>query len=240
MPKTSSTTDLRDYALVADRIALFYAQYPNGQIHTEIISRDGSETVVRASVYRSDEDFRPSATGLAAEREGDGEINTVACLENTETSAIGRALANLGFLASRQRPSVEEMQKAARVRSRVAIAGRPSAESRPAEGRSQAVHERPLPRIPEDDALQAQADALMDCLRLLDRAVRAGMPGEPAARIRQRLVASRSIAPSEIIRIERRLRDWISRTLANPHVPQRSESDSAPVAPSLPGAPGRP
>ncbi len=211
MPKTTSTTDLRDYALVADRIALFYAHYPNGQIHTEIISRDRSETVVRASVYRSDEDFRPSATGLAAEREGDGEINTVACLENTETSAIGRALANLGFLASRLRPSSEEMQKAARARARAAASEQfaPGGTSAPI---ARAVHERPAARIPSDDALQAQADALTDCLRLLERAVRAGMPAEPAARIRQKLVASRSIAPSEIIRIERRLRDWITRS----------------------------
>jgi hypothetical protein len=224
MPKTSSTTDLRDYALVADRIALFYAQYPAGQIHTEIISRDRSETVVRATVYRSDDDFRPSATGLAAEREGDGEINTVACLENTETSAIGRALANLGFLASRQRPSVEEMQKAARARARAATAPQLSAEPRSTPGRVQAVHERPPLRLPDDDALQAQADALMDCLRLLDHAIRTGMPLEPAARIRQRLVASRSIAPSEIIRIERRLRDWITRSVARPATPIRNPS----------------
>src|SRR5688572_32574962 len=95
MPKTSSTTDLRDYALVADRIALFYAQYPAGQIHTEIISRDRSETVVRASVYRSDDDFRPSATGLAAEREGDGEINTVACLRSEEHTSELQSQSNL-------------------------------------------------------------------------------------------------------------------------------------------------
>ena len=240
MPKTSSTTDLRDYALVADRIALFYAQYPDGQIHTEIISRDESETVVRASVYRSDGDFRPSATGLAAEREGDGEINTVACLENTETSAIGRALANLGFLASRQRPSVEEMQKAARARNRAAIAAPPSVEARPVQARSQAVHERPQSRTPEDDVLQAQADALLDCVRLLDRAIRAGMPSEPAARIRQKLVSSRSIAPSEIIRIERRLRDWISRTVVHPVTPHRARPDATPVVPSLPAAPSAP
>ncbi len=233
MPKTSSTTDLRDYALVADRIALFYAQYPAGQIHTEIISRDSSETVVRACVYRSDEDFRPSATGLAAEREGDGEINTVACLENTETSAIGRALANLGFLASRHRPSAEEMQKASRARARAGPVQHASSDGVTTGGRVQAVHERPALRLPNDDALQAQADALMDCLRLLDRAIRAGMPMEPAARIRQKLVASRSIAPSEIIRIERRLRDWISRSTvtsavsdrASPQVSARSATD---------------
>lgn len=120
MPKTTVTTDLRDYALVAERIAMFYAEFPSGQIVTEIISRDEWETVVRAKVYRTPAETRPSATGLAAEREGDGDINAVACLENTETSAVGRALANLGFLASRKRPSLEEMQKAARARAQIA------------------------------------------------------------------------------------------------------------------------
>jgi hypothetical protein len=44
---------------------------------------------VQAFVFRSVEEERPSATGLASERIGDGDVNTVACLENTETSAIG-------------------------------------------------------------------------------------------------------------------------------------------------------
>ena len=65
----------------------------------------------RAFVFRSLEEERPSATGLASERIGDGDVNTVACLENTETSAIGRALANLGLTASAQRPSREEMSR---------------------------------------------------------------------------------------------------------------------------------
>ena len=216
MPKTSSTTDLRDYALVADRIALFYAQFPNGQIHTELVSRDRTETIVRACVYRSDDDFRPSATGLAAEREGDGDINTVACLENTETSAIGRALANLGFLASRQRPSVEEMEKAGRVRARAASKPGQAATSEESVSGVAVVRERPPLRLSPDDALQAQADMLTDCLRLLDRAVRAGMPPQRADRIRLKLVRSRSIAPSEIARIETALRDWIAGASSRP------------------------
>lgn len=216
MPKTSSTTDLRDYALVADRIALFYAQFPNGQIHTELVSRDKVETIVRASVYRTDDDVRPSATGLAAEREGDGDINTVACLENTETSAIGRALANLGFLASRQRPSAEEMEKAGRARARAAGKPNPEAASEESGPKVSAVRERPPLRLAPDDVLQAQADMLTDCLRLLDRAVRAGMPPERADRIRLKLIRPRSIAPSEITRIEIALRDWVTGASSRP------------------------
>src|SRR5689334_24400132 len=111
--------DLSDYALVADRITLFYERYPDGRIVTELHSRADREITFRALVYRSAADAQPAATGWASEREGDGEINRVACLENTETSAVGRALANLGFTASRFRPSAEEMAKAARARARI-------------------------------------------------------------------------------------------------------------------------
>ena len=229
MPKTTSTTDLRDYALVAERISMFYEAFPSGQIVTEIIARDKWETVVRASVYRTPAETRPSATGLAAEREGDGDINAVACLENTETSAVGRALANLGFLASRRRPSFEEMQKAARARSRIASGNDRPHEHGSTTTRPHADQKQPPLRLPVNDVLQAQADALADCLQLLDRAVRCGMPDGPASGIRRKLVQARSIAPSEIARIERRLRDWIARqepeplaTLAGPQTPPSS------------------
>ena len=115
MSKSSGPFD-GEHAPVADRITLFRERHPTGRIVTRLVSRDGGVIVFRASVYRDREEARPAATGWASEREGDGEINAVACLENTETSAIGRALANLGFLASTKRPSREEMQKADRAR----------------------------------------------------------------------------------------------------------------------------
>ena len=111
--------DLASYAPVAERITLFYETFPRGRIITELMSRTERDVVFRALVYRDASDGDAAATGWAAEREGDGEINTVACLENTETSAIGRALANLGFTASRERPSAEEMAKASRARVRL-------------------------------------------------------------------------------------------------------------------------
>jgi hypothetical protein len=115
MPKTIDF-DPESYAPVAERIELFYERYPSGRILTEMVERTEREIVFRAAVYRTAEDAEPAATGWAAERVGDGEVNAVACLENTETSAIGRALANLGFLASRLRPSAEEVAKVARSR----------------------------------------------------------------------------------------------------------------------------
>jgi hypothetical protein len=123
MPKTDTEFDPTDYAPVADRIALFYGRYPEGRIITELVSRSAGEITFRALIYRTSDTGRPAATGWASEREGDSEINAVACLENAETSAIGRALANLGFTASRQRPSREEMVKAQRARAHVQTLG---------------------------------------------------------------------------------------------------------------------
>lgn len=119
MPKISDDFDPESYAPVAARVELFYQRYPTGRILTELVRHDDREIVFRAAVYRAAEDRDPAATGWAAERVGDGEVNAVACLENTETSAIGRALANLGFTASRLRPSAEEVAKANRARARM-------------------------------------------------------------------------------------------------------------------------
>src|SRR5688572_16428562 len=103
MPKfTSGDSPFPDYATVAERITMFYERYPTGRILTRLHSRTEREITFRALVFRDSADAKPAATGWASEREGDSEINEVACLENTETSAIGRALANLGFTASRK------------------------------------------------------------------------------------------------------------------------------------------
>jgi hypothetical protein len=118
MPKAENGYDLERYAPVARRISLFYERYPAGRIITTLVERDARAVIFRARIYRSAEEASPAATGWALEREGDGDVNAVACLENTETSAIGRALANLGFLASRLRPSAEEVAKVDRARAR--------------------------------------------------------------------------------------------------------------------------
>jgi hypothetical protein len=116
MSKIDSSFSPEQYATVADRIELFYARFPEGRINTELVARVDGEVTFKALVYRGASDALPAATGWASEREGDGDINSVACLENTETSAVGRALANLGFTASAKRPSREEMEKTTRVR----------------------------------------------------------------------------------------------------------------------------
>jgi hypothetical protein len=196
VPKGDLSIEAGDYALVADRISMFYERYSCGRIVTELITRTESQVTFRASVYREAQDREPAATGWASEREGDGEINFVACLENTETSAIGRALANLGFTASRRRPSREEMDKADRAR--VRYAQRPIAVTVVRESRV------------GDVALQARADALVDVLRLLEPAQWVGMREARAASIRKRLVEA-SLPAAALEAIGRRLRNWIRR-----------------------------
>src|ERR671915_1412516 len=126
MPKIDSTFNPDDYALVSERIALFYERYPNGRIIPRLYSVTNDAVIFEARVYRDKSDAEPAAVGWAREFEGDGDINEVACLENTETSAIRRALANLGFSASKKRPSYEEMMKADRTRRRLAARNQPT------------------------------------------------------------------------------------------------------------------
>jgi hypothetical protein len=190
MPKTDLTFTGGEYAPVADRVRLFYQQYPTGRIVTHLVRRTEAEVVFRAEVFRTYGDRAPAATGWAAEREGDGEINTVACLENTETSAVGRALANLGLVASARRPSREEMEKADRAR------------ARPTQGA-----ERPRAA---DPGLQRRADRATDVLTLLTRAARLGLSVRKSEVLRAS-VTRRDVDVALLTRVERRLRDWLER-----------------------------
>lgn len=204
MPKVDAGFNSAEYALVADRITNFYERYPTGRIVTELVSRierggGAFEITFRARVYRAADDVHAAATGYASEREDDGDINAVACVENTETSAIGRALANLGFTASLRRSSYEEMQKAARARVRLATA----------EGERTNVTTQLRESGDSTNAtLQHSADRVLAVLDLLAEAERGGLALEKSAPIRDRLTAPTvSLAYAE--RTERQLRRWL-------------------------------
>jgi hypothetical protein len=108
--------NLEDYVSVHERIEQFWRDYPDGRITTELISDPNifERVVVRAAVYKHRDHPEPDATDLAAEEKGQGGMaNATSWHENAATSAIGRALANLGYATSAQkRPSREEMAKA--------------------------------------------------------------------------------------------------------------------------------
>lgn len=196
MPKTDHL-ELDDYAPVADRIELFYAKYPNGRITTKLLPANEREVVVKAFVYRLAEDKLPAATGLASERIGDGEINMHSCLENTETSAIGRALANLGFSASRRRPSREEMAKVERARASVGLRKHATEPRR--------MVSEPLPTPVVQSAIH------LDSLNLLERAEGLGLSPARVTLFRTRLSDTTAMSLASSMKLERSLRNWVVR-----------------------------
>ncbi|HKO15925.1 MAG TPA: hypothetical protein VJU87_06780 [Gemmatimonadaceae bacterium] len=209
MSKTDLGFDADGYAPVAERIRLFYERYPLGRIDTRLVSRTEGEIVFKAVVYRTATDEHPAATGWAAEREGDGDINLVACLENTETSAIGRALANLGFTASRQRPSAEEMAKASRARACLSF---PPAQPKPGMRGAAGRARHALPAEPARPSNSARDLVIEDLVSLIHRASRVGLRPARAERWRSTVV-SEALSMERLTEIERRLGQWVARQL---------------------------
>ena len=109
---------LDNYEDVDTRIHRFYEKHPTGRILTELVhverAPNGSpiQYVTRAEVYTD----QLIASGYAEELVGSSKVNTTSALENCETSAIGRALANAGFSPKGSRPSAQEMGKVERVK----------------------------------------------------------------------------------------------------------------------------
>jgi hypothetical protein len=119
---------LDDYEPVEDRLRAFWSEHPNGRVLTSFIDGSGMQPgeviLFRADVWRdADGPSRPDASGFAHQRileappsGRNGKPNESAPewtspFEVAETSAIGRALANLGYAAKGKRPSREEMRK---------------------------------------------------------------------------------------------------------------------------------
>ena len=194
-----------EYAPVADRIALFYERFPAGRIITQLTMHNEREVVFRASVFRTEKSRTPAATGWASERVGDGDVNTVACLENTETSAIGRALANLGFTASKNRASLEEMQKAERQR---AWYGSSNARSTAARDSARLVREGATSLY--GGPLQQRANEIVQLLGLVEAAEREGLRPARARRLRGWLTST-SPTLETLARIRHHIRRWLAR-----------------------------
>jgi len=116
--------NLDDYEPVAARHARWlesrYALYKAGEngyprTVTHMISEPGTDIcVIRAELWLGDVCI---ATGYAEEVRGAGNVNRTSHVENCETSAVGRALANAGMAGSdvNKRPSREEMSKVHRM-----------------------------------------------------------------------------------------------------------------------------
>jgi len=108
--------NLSEYQTCAERLELFWKEHPDGRIDTKLIEASGSRFIVQAYVYRTEVDQHPWASGLAEETVSGRGVNATSALENAETSALARALANAGYSPKgdpSKRASREEMSKVA-------------------------------------------------------------------------------------------------------------------------------
>ena len=106
--------DLSDYEPVASRLDRFLKAHPDARIITDLVHYLSDVCVFKCELWLDDEII---ATGWAEEVRGQGNVNKTSHLENCETGAVGRALANAGLSGSdfAKRPSREEMSKVQRM-----------------------------------------------------------------------------------------------------------------------------
>lgn len=103
--------NLEDYETVEERLTKFWKEHPDGRIDTALVESTLQRFIVKASIYRTEVDAQAWTTGYAEETVSTRGVNSTSALENCETSAIGRALANAGYVTKGKRPSREEMAK---------------------------------------------------------------------------------------------------------------------------------
>jgi hypothetical protein len=103
--------NLADYEPVEVRLEKFIKDYPSFRIATELEVVEASRYIVKAYLFKDAGDGVAWATGYAEETVSSRGVNQTSALENCETSAIGRALANAGYAPKGKRPSREEMSK---------------------------------------------------------------------------------------------------------------------------------
>jgi hypothetical protein len=113
--------NLDNYETVADRLARAHSDHPDMRVITDLVAVERTpegkpiQYIVRSQIWLGDV---LKAQDYAEEMVGSSPVNKTSALENCTTSAIGRALADMGYQGNvngkASRPSREEMEKVAR------------------------------------------------------------------------------------------------------------------------------
>jgi hypothetical protein len=164
--------NLDDYETVEERLVKFWKDHPDGQIHTKVLEHTSSRFIVEASIYRTEADPRPWTTGLAEETVQGRGVNATSALENCETSAIGRALANAGYATKGKRASREEMSK-------VAAQSKVKANIDEVKAKMAETSQHYVPVAKEDDPWTIKATAPVQTMEQAVETVKAVLGGTP-------------------------------------------------------------
>ena len=100
----------KEYVEVNERLRFFREAYPQFSLTSEVLEKTDNSILILASIIN--EDGRVIATGMAEEEKGSTFINKTSYVENCETSAWGRALANFGIGLDTSVASADEVQNA--------------------------------------------------------------------------------------------------------------------------------
>ena len=103
-----------DYVGVHERVDQFLEKYPNGRIQTKIAHLSDNLVVMQATVYRDTDDTIPCIAHSQLGIPGKTNFTRDSEVENAETSAVGRALAFMGFETKNGIASREEIQSRGR------------------------------------------------------------------------------------------------------------------------------
>tara|TARA_R110000824_G_scaffold67836_3_gene175597 strand:+ start:5941 stop:6441 length:501 start_codon:yes stop_codon:yes gene_type:complete len=105
----------KEYVEVNERLKHFRSTLKGWCLTSDIVELDEKRCVIKATVWDDNGNIR--ATGHAYETEGSSFINKTSFIENCETSAWGRALANLGIGLDTSVASFEEVANAVKQQS---------------------------------------------------------------------------------------------------------------------------
>ena len=149
--------NMDDYVPVNERIQAFYAKFPDGSIQPlwldqpwRVLGEGETKWLVyAAAAYRTPDDARPGIGVCWEPVPGKTPYTRGSELMVAETSAIGRALANLGFLVNKSVASADEI-RSARERS-----GAPQTARTPSRGSSP----QPKARTPQGGSQDVTEDA---------------------------------------------------------------------------------
>src|SRR5210317_862989 len=111
MTKSKSVTiQGKQYVEVNERLKHFRSTYIGYSLISEVVNINDTSITIKATIY--DDKQNPIASGIAQEVKGTTFINKTSYIENCETSAWGRALANLGIGIDESVASADEVATA--------------------------------------------------------------------------------------------------------------------------------